>query len=154
MIDIEQKKNMPRHLARRSVLMALFASAVGGETDFEKLSTQILTFEPLPEGVVEFYRDLLRCCLERKTFADSIIQKVIENWELERIAAIDISVLRLGITELVDFPDISRSITMDEAVELAKEFGSTQSSKFVNGVLDASLRKLIELGFVAKKPTE
>ncbi|RKZ28879.1 transcription antitermination factor NusB [bacterium] len=138
-----KKKVMPRHLARRGVLMAMFAHQIGGENDPEKLFNTVLSLDEIPPSVVDFFKELLLATLNREKFADEIIQKVIENWEIERISAVDRNILRIGITEFLDFPSISHKVTIDEAVELAKEFGSENSSKFVNGVIDASLRELV-----------
>ncbi|HHH80661.1 MAG TPA: transcription antitermination factor NusB [candidate division Zixibacteria bacterium] len=104
----------------------------------------------LRKEVYPFLKKLITSAIEREKFADEIIREVTENWELERIAAIDRNILRLGIAEFLDFPDISPRVTIDEAIELAKEFGDQDSSKFVNGVLDAALRKLRQLGLVTK----
>lgn len=68
---------------------------------------------------------------------DEEIMKVSENWRLDRIAAIDKSILRLAAYELMREPGTPSSVVIDEAVELAKRFGEAGSPAFVNGVLDA-----------------
>ncbi|EYF05888.1 Transcription termination protein NusB [Chondromyces apiculatus DSM 436] len=67
---------------------------------------------------------------------DSTIRKASTNWRIERMARVDRNVLRLGAWELVHRPDVPRAVILDEAVELAKRYGSEDSSAFVNGVLD------------------
>jgi N utilization substance protein B len=67
---------------------------------------------------------------------DERIRSASQNWRLERMARIDRNALRLGAYELLTRSDVPRAVILDEAVELAKRFGSEESSKFVNGVLD------------------
>jgi N utilization substance protein B len=67
---------------------------------------------------------------------DERIRSASQNWRLERMARIDRNALRLGTYELLTRTDVPRAVVLDEAVELAKRFGSDESSKFVNGVLD------------------
>lgn len=67
---------------------------------------------------------------------DERIRAASQNWRLERMARIDRNALRLGAYELLTRTDVPRAVILDEAVELAKRFGSDESSKFVNGVLD------------------
>lgn len=67
---------------------------------------------------------------------DGIIRDVSHHWRLERMARVDRNILRLGTFELLEMPDVPRRVTLNEAVELAKRFGSEGSPGFVNGVLD------------------
>lgn len=67
---------------------------------------------------------------------DERIRAASQNWRIERMARIDRNALRLGAYELLTRTDVPRAVILDEAVELAKRFGSEESSKFVNGVLD------------------
>ena len=64
------------------------------------------------------------------------IRKASTNWRIERMARVDRNVLRLGTWELAQIDDVPRAVILDEAVELAKRFGSEDSGSFVNGVLD------------------
>lgn len=67
---------------------------------------------------------------------DEAIRKASTNWRLERMARVDRNILRLGAWELMNHPEVPRAVILDEAVELAKRFGSEESGAFVNGVLD------------------
>jgi N utilization substance protein B len=67
---------------------------------------------------------------------DERITKASTNWRLERMARVDRNVLRLGVWELSQRPDVPRAVVLDEAVEIAKRFGTEDSGAFVNGVLD------------------
>lgn len=68
---------------------------------------------------------------------DEWIEKHLKDWKLERLNSIDRAILRIGIAELKYFKDIPIEVTIDESIELAKEYGSEESYRFVNGVLDA-----------------
>jgi N utilization substance protein B len=67
---------------------------------------------------------------------DKLIEEHSHNWRLERMQRIDRNVLRIGVYELKELPDIPRKVTINEAVELAKTFGNEGSSSFINGLLD------------------
>ena len=70
---------------------------------------------------------------------DALIGRVAENWSLERMAAIDRNILRLGAFELLHRPEVPVKVVINEALELAKRYSTAQSSRFVNGILDRFL---------------
>ena len=78
----------------------------------------------------------------RREEIDALIRAGSEHWRLERMAAIDRNVLRLALFELLDGPETPAAVILDEAVELAKEFGGEESGAFVNGVADGIRRRL------------
>jgi len=84
----------------------------------------------------EYADQLVRGVREGADKLDERIRAASQNWRLERMARIDRNALRLGAYELLTRTDVPRAVILDEAVELAKRFGSEESSKFVNGVLD------------------
>jgi transcription antitermination protein NusB len=90
------------------------------------------------DELIAFARDLVAGVRKNRPELDELIEKAAENWSLKRMAVTDRNVLRLGAYELLhsDTPD---RVAIDEAVELAKRFGSAQSAPFVNGVLDKLL---------------
>jgi len=67
---------------------------------------------------------------------DKLLIKYTQNWQLKRMAIIDRNILRLGCYELLFLEDIPARVSLNEAIELAKKYGDTESSKFVNGILD------------------
>jgi N utilization substance protein B len=73
---------------------------------------------------------------------DAAITKASTNWRFDRIAAVDRNILRLGVFELMREPQTPVAVVIDEAVEMARRFGEADSPAFVNGVLDAIMRKL------------
>jgi N utilization substance protein B len=93
----------------------------------------------------EFVSRLAHGVLEQITNLDAQIQPIAPDWPIEQIARIDRTILRMGLYELLHLADIvPPKVVINEAVELAKAFGSDNSSKFVNGVLGTAFRNLIE----------
>lgn len=91
---------------------------------------------------ISFFRDLVNRVIINYQEFDQMIESKVANWEFERIALIDRIILRMGICELSRFPDIPPKVTINEYIELAKEFSTQSSGKFVNGVLDKILAEL------------
>ncbi len=84
----------------------------------------------------EFANILVRGVQEDTAHIDEIIRGVSQHWRLERMTRVDRNILRLATFELLGVPDVPKRVTLNEAVELAKRYGSDGSSGFVNGVLD------------------
>lgn len=93
----------------------------------------------------DFIKKLVHGVTDNKTELDGILQPIAPEWPIEQIARIDRNILRIAIYELKYSSDIvPPKVAINEAVELAKAFGSDNSSKFVNGVLGTAYRTLIE----------
>ena len=88
----------------------------------------------------EFTEILISGVKEHQAQIDSIISSVAENWRLDRMAAIDRNILRLGAFEMLFCPDVPAKVAINEALELAKRYSTAQSSRFVNGILDRVLQ--------------
>lgn len=88
------------------------------------------------QAMVAFTRELVAGVRERRGEIDEAIQKVAENWRLDRMAAIDRNILRLGAFEILFDADVPAKVAINEALELAKRYSTAQSSRFVNGILD------------------
>lgn len=91
--------------------------------------------DPLPQPTEDFARTLVMGVQTYRTYLDSIVGELAPEWPIEQIAAADRNVLRIAIYELLFEPDIPPKVAINEAVELAKMFGSESSPRFVNGVL-------------------
>jgi N utilization substance protein B len=123
-----------RRKARVAALKALFeADSVGHPADqiLERLSQEV----PLPDDAAEFARHLVQGVIGNRERLDEIIRKNAPAWPLEQVAAVDRNILRLAIYEIVIDNRVPMRAAINEAVELAKEFGGEASPKFVNGVL-------------------
>jgi N utilization substance protein B len=84
----------------------------------------------------EFARDLVAAAVEHAAHIDTLIGSASKNWRIDRMSRVDRNILRLGAAELIGFRDVPVKVVINEAVELAKRFGTAESSAFVNGVLD------------------
>lgn len=124
-----------RSTAREAALQMLFAIDAGGES----ADHVIRDFWREMPGDAEgrgYADDLVRGVAAALERVDEQIRAASEHWRLERMARVDRNVLRLGAYELVHALEVPRAVIIDEAVELAKRFGTAESSAFVNGVLD------------------
>jgi N utilization substance protein B len=83
-----------------------------------------------------FARELVAAAAERAAKLDELVAAASKNWRIDRMSRVDRNILRLGACELVAFRDVPVKVVINEAVELAKRFGTAESSAFVNGVLD------------------
>jgi len=105
--------------------------------NFEEKAIAQLDTERHSKKVKAFAKDRLMGLYNEKESIDSIARKHLTNWSLERLNQTDRSILRLAIFEMKFDPNIPEKVALNEALELAKRFGSDESSKFLNGVLDA-----------------
>ena len=104
----------------------------------EPLSSEILA-EITEENDREFARELIRKVRSNSDELDKRIIGRVTNWEMSRIALIDKILLRIGICEILYFPDIPPKVSINESIEIAKDFSTAGSGKFINGILDAIL---------------
>src|SRR4030042_2784787 len=88
------------------------------------------------KDVKEFTEELVRGTLSKIDEIDTMIKRVAENWILERMAAVDRNILRFAAYELLYRKDIPSAVTINEAIEIAKKFSSTEAAPFINGILD------------------
>jgi transcription antitermination protein NusB len=88
----------------------------------------------------EFTEGLIDGVQEHQKQIDTMISQVAENWRLDRMAAIDRNILRLGAYEMLFRPEVPAKVAINEALELAKRYSTAQSSRFVNGILDRVLQ--------------
>ena len=91
---------------------------------------------PQPDAYKDFTVRLVRGTMENRKKIDRCIKRTAENWSLKRLTPVDRSILRIAVFELFFCPDIPYKVTLNEAIELGKKFGSEKSGIFINGVLD------------------
>jgi len=92
--------------------------------------------KPVPEAVRIFTEKLVCGVLEQRPLLDERIAAVAKNWSLKRMAPIDLALLRLATYELQFLADIPAAVTLNEAIEIAKRYGTKESPAFINGLLD------------------
>ena len=141
---MSQPRPSKRRQVRERVLQALYAFESSEDSVEHVLATLV---RPQFEGDRTYLRFAERLFLksaDARAEADVLIDKHVENWDLNRLARTDRYVLWMAIAEFLYFPDIPPKVTLNEAVEVARAFGTNNSPAFVNGVLDAVLRELRE----------
>ena len=141
---MSQPRPSKRRQVRERVLQALYAFESSEDSVEHVLATLV---RPQFEGDRTYLRFAERLFLksaDARAEADVLIDKHVENWDLNRLARTDRYVLWMAIAEFLYFPDIPPKVTLNEAVEVARAFGTDNSPAFVNGVLDAVLRELRE----------
>ncbi len=94
----------------------------------------------------EFCAQLVLGTLDRLSVIDELLSEASENWSLNRMSVVDRNILRLATYELVDRPDIPPSVSLNEAIEIAKKYSSPDAAVFINGVLDRVKRTVYPVG--------
>ena len=138
-----QEQYQARSAARRKALQILFQSDITGQ-DYEYILSEGFCIDEV--GVpCDYTRQLLKGVKTHGREIDELITHISEHWSLERMPLVDKSILRLATFEMLFIDEIPYSVSINEAVELAKCFGGEdESSRFVNGVLGKIANRLIE----------
>lgn len=130
-------KKSKRRIVREKVLQILYAYEMNNES-LQPLSNEIFK-EVTDEADKTFARELIQKVIGNTADLDDRIIQRVTNWEMNRIALIDKILLRMGICEILHFPDIPPKVSINESIEIAKDFSTAGSAKFINGILDAIL---------------
>ena len=124
--------------ARRFAVQYVYQCDVTQQTFFQEngLKTFLEQFS-IPGEQRPFVRDLVRLTLGNLADLDARIELVSRNWKLSRIAKVDLAVLRVCAQELIEREDVTLEVIISDAAEIGKQYGSSASGGFINGVLDA-----------------
>ncbi len=124
------------------------------DDDAEMLNTLMLGFLQKPAGLNlqqmpdkeknDFAIELLKTVLDKKDYVNTLIKARLKNWDPERIAALDMILMQMGVCEFLYFPTIPPKVTINEYIDLAKEYSTAQSGQFVNGILDSIHKDLLK----------
>jgi len=98
--------------------------------------------DALDEGTATFARLLIAGTIEHVEIIDALIQGSLKNWNFDRLNRVDLAIMRMSVYSLKYQQDIPSSIIIDEAIDIAKEYGTDDSYRFINGVLDAIRKEL------------
>lgn len=129
-----------RRRGRELALQMLYQREIAG-TDVEDMFVSFEELRQAPPATRDFAVGLVRGVISKLSELDSHLVDQADHWRLERMAAVDRNILRLALYELMFEGDTPPAVVIDEAVEIAKRFGSERSSQFVNGVLDGYLHR-------------
>ncbi|MDH5457129.1 MAG: transcription antitermination factor NusB [Nitrospinota bacterium] len=131
-----------RRFSRELVIQFLYLT----EMNAGDIASQLEAFwESNPnkdEGVQTFTEDILNNIFEHKKEIDAQLEKYSDNWTLSRMTVIDRNLLRMAASELMYSKTVPPKVVIDEAVEIAKRFGTADSPNFINGILDRILKEL------------
>ena len=139
-----------RHLGRIVVLQTLYEYEFRSQAQDSNVSLVEIVARNLSRyedtiGDKQFVQDLLNGIIEKQVELDSKLQPMAPEWPISQIARIDRNILRMGLFELLYMKEtVPPKVAINEAVELAKAFGSDNSSKFINGVLGTAYKLFVE----------
>ncbi|NLJ41668.1 MAG: transcription antitermination factor NusB [Clostridiales bacterium] len=125
---------MSRKIAREVLMKLLYEKDIAGEYHQESLQSLIEEFK-LNERDENYINQILSSMGSQQPAIDIFIEKYAKSWTMERMAKIDLAILRLSMYELLYRKDIPIGVSINEAVELAKKFGNEKSGAFINGIL-------------------
>lgn len=130
-----------RREGREHALQALYSVELHPDSPREAIRL-FMEAHPCKKGVKDFALGLLPGLLDNQAAIDARITEKSPNWSISRMSKIDLCIIRLATYELLFREDIPRNVTINEAIEIAKKFGSEESPAFVNGILDEIARGL------------
>jgi len=131
------KQKFKRRFVREKVMQVLFAYEMNNES-LQFLINEIFK-EIKNDTDLKFGNELINKIRIHQDELDEMIKSRVDNWEMSRIALIDKILLRMGICEILYFPDIPPKVSINESIEIAKEYSTAGSAKFINGILDVIL---------------
>jgi len=125
-----------RRRTREVVLQILYGMDLSGLRHVQAISDYEREFSLHGFETDDFMMDLIRGVQEHRDEIDTLITDASENWRVDRMSLVDRNIIRMGIYEMLYSVDIPLKVAINEAVELAKRFGSGESASFINGILD------------------
>jgi N utilization substance protein B len=99
---------------------------------------------PDDDTVIEFGRRLIAVTMEQAQNLEHLIEPTLKNWDMERLAVLDVIIIKMALVEFLYFPTIPTKVTLDEYVDISKEYSTPKSKDFVNGILDKLMKTLSE----------
>lgn len=125
----------PRHYGREAVFQALYSVHISHENE-AKILDDIQGRYNFDDDIKQYVTTLFLKTIENKKFIVETISKYLENWEWSRVALLDQLILQMATAELFYIDDVPPKVTIAEAIEIAKQYSTSDSSAFVNGILD------------------
>ena len=147
--EFECKPPETRHDARETALQLLYAIEISGNSMSAVLS-DLLPKCTTPPQALTFCNKIVELTFNDRSELDDYIRRYSANWKFERIALLDLIIMRVAICELLHFYDVPPKVSIDEALELAKKYSTYKSSGFINGILDAILLDLQKSNMIIK----
>ncbi len=133
-----------RRKSRELAMQMLFQGDLGKQKPEEVAKLFWESREDVDDETRGFADDLHRLATEREDEVDALIQKHAQNWRLERMPVVDRNLLRAAVAEMLGFPKTPAAVVINETLEIARRYAAPESIHFLNGVLDAIGRELLE----------
>ncbi|HEY3385278.1 MAG TPA: transcription antitermination factor NusB [Saprospiraceae bacterium] len=108
-------------------------------------------YMPDDDTVKEFGRRLIDITMEQAPELEKLIEPTLKNWDMERLAVLDVILIKMALVEFLYFPTIPTKVTLDEYVDISKEYSTPKSKDFVNGILDKLMKNMLEEGKIKKE---
>jgi N utilization substance protein B len=131
-----------RRKAREVALQFLYQLDQTGAGDPAPFEEDFWSRHPVDADARAFATELVRGAKAEQPKIDALIVESAEHWDLDRMAVVDRNILRMAVYELLCAPAVPAKVAINEAIEIAKKFGTAESSRFINGVLDRIHREL------------
>lgn len=106
---------------------------------------------PDTDTVIDFGRKLIEVTMEQAPELEKLIEPTLKNWDMERLAVLDVILIKMALVEFLYFPTIPTKVTLDEYVDVSKEYSTPKSKDFVNGILDKLMKTMLEEGKIKKE---
>lgn len=142
-------KIVSRRQIREKVLQILYAHELTKDPVEPIIEEQLV--EVKEKEIENFARKIIRHTIENSSDYEKLIVETVKNWDMERIAVIDSIIIKMCLSEFFYFPDIPTKVSINECIDLAKNYSTKNSGKFVNGVVDALLARLTKDDKITKK---
>ena len=131
-----------RRKSRESALQVLYQLDITKQGDPKTITTWEAHFSS-SEGIDKFAKRIVEGILDHAREIDQLIERFSENWRLDRITLVDRNILRMAIFELLYCDEIPPKVTLNEAIDLGKRYGSEDSGSFINGILDRIQKEVV-----------
>ncbi len=131
-----------RRKSREVALQFLYQLDLNNETEPDTRAGAFWADHPVDPGTRAFADELVRGTAQNLAKVDQTIAQYAEHWDLDRMAVVDRNILRLAVYELLWHADVPVKVVINEAIEIAKKFGTQESSRFINGILDRIHKEL------------
>jgi N utilization substance protein B len=131
-----------RRKARELAMQALFSMDMSQNGSKDILERFCDNFKPSSKAL-SFFLKLVQGVLHTRTEIDAVIERYSENWKLNRMSCVDRNIMRVAVYELLCCQDIPHKVSINEAIDIGKKFGTEESGAFINGILD-SIRLALE----------
>lgn len=130
-----------RRKSRELALQVLFQSEFAEDANYVEQLRYFQDSFAIADEVSEYATRLLSGIEEHSQGIDDKISSLSPNWTLARMAKVDLSVLRIAVFEIIHVTDVPAKVAINEAIELAKKYGNTESAGFINGILDSVMKE-------------